>query len=79
MASDIRYAVKATIEGGHARWLTAPRLGGYRTFAERQFAERFETDAQANDAILAMRSTADCRGLRFTIGTVDCSVGIPSS
>jgi hypothetical protein len=79
MASDNRYIVKATVKGGYARWLSEPRLGGYRTFAERQFAERFETDTQANDAILAMRSTEDCRGLRFTIETVDCSAGMPSS
>jgi hypothetical protein len=72
----MRYLVKATAQG-NAYWLTSPRLGGNRTFAGRQLAERFETEAQAMEAAGIMRSKEDCRGIMFTIEAVDQSAGTP--
>jgi hypothetical protein len=72
MASDISYIVMAAIqEGGQACWLTEPRLRGHRTFAQRQFAERFESESQASDAILLMTYEEGCRGIVFTIEMAD--------
>jgi hypothetical protein len=71
MASDISYVVMAVLQGGQACWLTKPRLRGHRTFAKRQFAERFESEPQANDAILLMTREEGCRGIVFTIETAD--------
>jgi hypothetical protein len=71
MASDISYVVRATLQGGPACWLTEPRLRGHRTFAKRQLAERFESESQANDAILLMTHDEGCRGIVFTIETAD--------
>jgi hypothetical protein len=75
----MRYVVKASTDGENYCWLTTPRLGGHRTFADRQLAERFESEQQAAVAIDVMRRKENCRGIAFTIEPVDCSVGVSSS
>jgi hypothetical protein len=78
MESDIGYVVRATTESRHDCWLTGPRLGGHRTFATREFAERFASRSQANDAILVMVREEKCRGIIFTIEPAEQPAGAPS-
>jgi hypothetical protein len=78
MASDIRYVVKATTRGGRVCWLTEAGLGGKRTFAERELAERFETTSHTAEAIRVMKSKENCRGIVFTIEAADQSEDMPS-
>jgi hypothetical protein len=78
MASNISYVAMATVHGEHACWLTSPRLAGHRTFAARQFAELFESESQAADAILRMMCLENCRGIDFTIETAEEAARVPS-
>jgi hypothetical protein len=63
--------VKASKEDKAAKWLTGPRLGGFRTFARRESAEIFETESKAQDAILAMVTHAPCDGIAFSVEAAD--------
>jgi hypothetical protein len=74
----MRGVVKATTRGEHICWLTGPRLGGQRTFAQRPFAESFDTEEHAKDAVLAMMKKEDCRGIVFTVEAADMIHSAPS-
>jgi hypothetical protein len=67
MDSGTSYVVMATVNGERACWLTNPRLAGHRTFAALHFAERFESESQAADAILVVMCNEECRGIVFTV------------
>jgi hypothetical protein len=71
--------VKATAWGEHVRWLTGPRLAGHRTFATREFAESFDSEATAKAAILAMMTEEDCRGIVFSVEAADLTPSAPSN
>jgi hypothetical protein len=53
----MQYVVKATGPTGRATWLTAPRLGGFRTFGPRNMAEVFETHPEAQAAMETLPAT----------------------
>jgi hypothetical protein len=67
------YVAKAIAQDERAKWLTAPRLGGCRTFAQREFAEVFDTESEAKDAILVMLAAECCRGIAFSVESADRS------
>jgi hypothetical protein len=71
MASPTSYVVSAAIQSGQVCWLTGPRLEGNRTFAARQFAELFDSESQATEAIFAMARAEDCHRIAFTISAVE--------
>ncbi|HEV8001576.1 MAG TPA: hypothetical protein VGP63_16940 [Planctomycetaceae bacterium] len=58
---------QARIDGGHESWLGPPRRGGMRTFAPKEMAERFDSEASAKKAINTMRDKEDCRAIMFTV------------
>jgi hypothetical protein len=65
------YLVRAEtrLDGAHAAWLSPPRLGGMRTFASKELAERFDSETSAQAAIDTMRGKEDCRGIHFIVET----------
>jgi hypothetical protein len=64
---DYLVRAQARIDGKHVSWLSSPRLGGMRTFAPKELAERFASEASARAAIDVMRDKEDCRGIEFTV------------
>jgi hypothetical protein len=62
---------QARVDGEHVAWLGPPRLGGLRTFAPKEMAERFDSEASATEAIDTMRDKEDCRGIKFTVETAN--------
>jgi hypothetical protein len=67
----MEYVVSATGPDGQVKWLTPPKLKGFRTFAAREGAEIFATEQEAESAIGAMLSGEDCRGLIFSAEPAD--------
>lgn len=59
------------MESGAMFWLTTPRLHGSRTFGTRDQAQTFDTEAGAKAAILELIDAEDCRGLHFSVATVE--------
>jgi hypothetical protein len=64
-------AKSTTIDSGVPKWLTTPRLHGWRTFGTRKHAQTFGTEADAKTAIHEMIQTEDCRGLDFSVEAAD--------
>jgi hypothetical protein len=65
------YVVMATTGDARAKWLTEPRMGGHRTFAGRESAERFESESAAKRAILVMIDEEKCEGIAFSVEALD--------
>jgi hypothetical protein len=66
-----RLRAQARIDGEHVAWLGPPRLGGLRTFAPKDMAERFASEASAKEAIDTMRDTEHCRDISFRVEPAD--------
>jgi hypothetical protein len=66
------FLIKADFATGHSRWLSAPRLGGIRTFVPREGAEVFETEDKARTVIDEMtRNSLQVQGVALSITDVD--------
>ncbi len=66
------FLIKADFPTGHCRWLSAPRLGGIRTFVPREAAEVFETADKARAAIDEMkRNSLQVQGVALSITEID--------
>lgn len=62
------FLIKADFHTGHCRWLSAPRLGGIRTFVPREEAEVFETEDKARAAMdEMMRNSLQVQGVALSL------------
>jgi hypothetical protein len=62
------FLIKADFPTGHCRWLSAPRLGGIRTFVPREEAEVFETEDKARAAMDEMtRNSLQVQGVALSL------------
>jgi hypothetical protein len=59
------FIAKAVGPTGHAKWLTAPKRHGLRTFGPRELAAVFESIEEAQTAIGATILHEPCDGITF--------------
>lgn len=67
------YLVRAEtrIDGEHVTWLAPSRLDSSWTFAPKEMAERFQSEASALAAIDMMRVKEVCRDITFALELAD--------
>jgi hypothetical protein len=67
----MEFVVKATGPGGGSTWLSGPRLDGFRTLADCESADFFESVTAAHTAIAKMPRALEDAGLIFSVESAD--------